>query len=83
MAGGGDGRLHHRFPPAALGEDKGQMMGRRLVDDHGRNHPHATLLEVQQVPLAEIPADEFRRIPEAHALGLPAGQPVEKGLGAR
>src|SRR5438093_11514916 len=80
MAGGGNGRLHHRLPPAALGEDEGQMMGGRLVDHDGRNHAHATLLEVQEIPLAEIPPDEIRRIPEAHARSLPAGEPVEIGL---
>jgi hypothetical protein len=80
MAGGGDGRLHHGLRPAALGEKHGQTHGGRLVDHQGGHHAYPTLLEVQQIALAEIPADEIGMIPEAHALGLPAGEPVEEGL---
>src|SRR5678816_2314635 len=56
------------------------MHGGRLVDHHGGHHAYPTLLGVQQIALAEIPADEIGRIPEAHARSLPAGEPVEKGL---
>jgi hypothetical protein len=56
------------------------MRRRGLLEDYGGNDADATLLEIQQIPLAEVPADEIRGVPESHAGRLPAGKPGEVGL---
>jgi hypothetical protein len=54
--------------------------GRGLTQKDGGNHADATLFEIEQIPLGEVPSDETRRVPEAYAGGLPAGEPREVGF---
>jgi hypothetical protein len=56
------------------------VAGRGLLQQDGGNDADATLIEIQQIPLGEVPPDETRRVPEAYAGGLPAGEPREVGL---
>src|SRR5882724_7843515 len=56
------------------------MKAGRLLDHDGGNHDNPAVLEVEQIALAQIPADEIGRVPEGHALRFPTGEPGKKNL---